>query len=200
MLEIKAKLKTRRGAYALEVKGRLELPFDKRQKSRLRAQLASGEPVALNLPRGEVLRGGDLVVASDGRIIEVVAASERLLNVACADPTALARAAYHLGNRHVPVQVGDGYLRIAADHVLEAMLQGLGATLTELEAPFEPEAGAYGGHHHHTGEDSGAARIHAYGEAEEAHAHDHDPAQCEHDHHGHHHHRHPAGGRHEHEH
>lgn len=199
MLEIKAKLKTRRGAYALEVKGRLELPFDKRQKSRLRAQLASGEAVALNLPRGEILRGGDLVVASDGRIIEVVAAPEQLLHAVCADPTVLARAAYHLGNRHVPVQVGDGFLRIAADHVLEAMLQGLGATLTPIEAPFEPEAGAYGAHPHQHGEDAGAARIHTYGEAQQAHVHDHehDHAHCGHEHHHHHH---TGRSRHEHEH
>jgi len=182
MLEIKAKLKTRRDAYALQVKGRLELPFDKRQKSRLRAQLASGEAVALNLPRGEILRGGDLVVAADGRIIEIAAAVERLLHVVCADPTALARAAYHLGNRHVPVQVGDGYLRIAADHVLEAMLQGLGATATPLEAPFEPEAGAYGGHHHHAGGDAGGARIHAYGDVQDD---SHDHAHCGQDHHHH---------------
>jgi urease accessory protein len=195
MLEIKAKLKTRPGAYAIEVRGRLELPFDKRQKSRLLAQLASGEAVALKLPRGEILRGGDLVVASDGRLIEIVAEPEALLHVVCADPTALARAAYHLGNRHVPVEVGDGFLRIAADHVLETMLQGLGATLTPLRAPFEPEAGAYGGHHHHAGEDAGGARIHAFGEPPDD-AHDH--AQCGHDHD--HHHRHPTGSRHEHEH
>ena len=195
MLEIKAKLKTRPGAYAIEVRGRLELPFDKRQKSRLLAQLASGEAVALKLPRGEILRGGDLVVASDGRLIEIVAEPEALLHVVCADPTALARAAYHLGNRHVPVEVGDGFLRIAADHVLETMLQGLGATLTPLRAPFEPEAGAYGGHHHHAGEDAGGARIHAFGEPQDD-AHDH--AQCGHDHD--HHHRHSTGSRHEHEH
>jgi len=193
MLEIKAKLKTRPGAYALEVKGRLALPFDKRQKSRLLAELASGEAVALKLPRGEILRGGDLVVASDGRLIEIVAEPEALLHVVCSDATALARAAYHLGNRHVPVEVGDGFLRIAADHVLETMLQGLGATLTPLRAPFEPEAGAYGGHPHHAGEAAGAARIHAFGEPED-HAHDH--AQCEHDHH----HPHPDGTPHEHEH
>jgi len=181
MLEITARLKTRRGAYALEVKGRLELPFDKRQKSRLRATLDSGEAVALRLPRGEILRGGDLVVASDGRIIEIAAAAEQLLHVICADATALARAAYHLGNRHVPVEVGEGYLRIAADHVLEAMLQGLGATLTPIEAPFEPEAGAYGGHPHAHGEDSGTARIHEFAAPQ-----DHDHAHCTHDHgHGH---------------
>jgi urease accessory protein len=197
MLEIKAKLKTRPGAYALEVKGRLELPFDKRQKSRLLAELASGEAVALKLPRGEVLRGGDLVVASDGRLIEIVAEPEALLHVVCADPTALARAAYHLGNRHVPVEVGDGFLRIAADHVLETMLLGLGASLTPLRAPFEPEAGAYGGHPHHPNEDAGAARIHAFGEPDE-HAHEdpHDHAQCGHDHH----HRHAGGSGHGHKH
>ncbi|KPK07622.1 MAG: hypothetical protein AMJ64_06200 [Betaproteobacteria bacterium SG8_39] len=198
MLEIKAKLKTRRGAYALEVKGRLELPFDKRQKSRLRAQLDSGEAVALNLPRGEILRGGDLVVGSDGRIIEVVAAAEQLLHVVCGDSTALARAAYHLGNRHVPVQVGDGFLRIAADHVLESMLRGLGAALTPLQAPFEPEAGAYGAHSHHAGESAGAARIHAFGEPQdEGQEHAQDHANCGHDHS---HHGHAKGAPHEHEH
>lgn len=186
MLEIKAKLKMRRGAYAVDVKGRLELPFDKRQKSRLRAQLDSGEDVALNLPRGEVLRGGDLVVTSDGRIVEIVAQAEQVVHVVCAEATALARAAYHLGNRHVPVQLGEGFLRFAADHVLEAMLQGLGATLTRMDAPFEPEAGAYaGGHHHHGDDGGGAARIHAFGAAQD-HGHDHhdhDPAGCGHDHH-----------------
>ena len=83
--------------------------------------------MALSLPRGEVLRGGDLLLASDGRVVEVVARPERLLHVECDSPQALARAAYHLGNRHVPVQVGDGCLRLAADHVLEQMLKGLGA-------------------------------------------------------------------------
>ena len=80
------------------------------------------------LPRGEVLRGGDMVVASDGRVFDVVAAPEKLLHVVCADATALARAAYHLGNRHVAVQVGDGFLRLAHNHVLETMLRGLGAS------------------------------------------------------------------------
>ena len=186
MLEIKAKLKMRRGAYAVDVKGRLELPFDKRQKSRLRAQLDSGEDVALNLPRGEVLRGGDLVVTSDGRIVEIVAQAEQVVHVVCAEATALARAAYHLGNRHVPVQLGEGFLRFAADHVLEGMLQGLGATLTRMDAPFEPEAGAYaGGHHHHGDDGGGAGRIHAFGAAQDHRHdhHDHDPAGCGHDHH-----------------
>ena len=135
------------------------------------------------LPRGEVLRGGDLLTTSDGRTVEVVALAEQLLHVECDSPTALARAAYHLGNRHVPVEVGDGFLRLAADHVLEQMLKGLGARLTAIAAPFEPEAGAYGGHHHggghhHQEEPGHAARIHEYGDhshEKEDHHHSHQP-------------------------
>jgi urease accessory protein len=157
MLEINAKLKVSRAAYQSEIRGQLKLPFDSRQKSRLRTKLVSGEEVALMLPRGEVLRGGDLVTASDGRVIEVLAEPERLLHVECADATSLARVAYHLGNRHVAVEIGRGFLRIGADHVLEDMLKRLGAKVSAIEAPFEPESGAYGGghrdhdhgHHHH---------------------------------------------------
>ncbi len=168
MLEIHNRLELPATPRNVQQKARLELPFDLRQKSRLRAKLDSGEEVALMLPRGEILRGGDLLAASDGRVVEVVSRPERLLHVECDSPQALARAAYHLGNRHVPVQVGDGFLRLAADHVLELMLKGLGARLSSIEAPFEPEAGAYGGHthgggHHHHGETSRGARIHEYG-------------------------------------
>jgi urease accessory protein len=176
MLEIRSKLKIRRSAYKVEIRGTLKLPFEARQKSRLRTRLVSGEEVGLMLPRGDVLRGGDLVTASDGRVIEVVAEPEKLLHVECGDPAALAKAAYHLGNRHVPVQVGEGFLRLAADHVLEEMLKKLGAKVSVMEAPFEPEAGAYAGGHHHDGEHD--AKIHD-------HHHDHD-----HDHgHGHDHHK-----------
>jgi len=146
LLEIISKLKSDSSAPA---GGQLRLPFELRQKSRLRTQLVSGEEVAIMLPRGEILRGGDRVVTSDGRVIEVVAAIEKVLHVECADATELARAAYHLGNRHVPVQVGAGFLRLAEDHVLEEMLRGLGASVSHFEAPFEPEAGAYGGGHRH---------------------------------------------------
>ena len=163
MVEIKSKLKIPRSAYALQVKGTLRLPFEQRQKSRLHARLVSGEEVALMLPRGEILRGGDLVTASDGRIIEVVAEVEKLAHVACDGAQALGRAAYHLGNRHVPVEVGEGYLRLAADHVLEQMLAGMGARVTPIEAPFEPEGGAYAGHTHTYGGESRAGRIHEYG-------------------------------------
>lgn len=169
MLEIKAKLKVPRGAYALQIKGSLKLPFEQRQKSRLRATLVSGEEVALMLARGEILRGGDLLTASDGRIVEVIAEIEKLLHVECANAAELARAAYHLGNRHVPVEVGAGYLRLAADHVLEEMLKGLGAKVSRVEAAFEPEAGAYGAGLHV--EQSHGARIHEYGPQDHDHEH-----------------------------
>jgi len=176
MLEIKAKLKVKPGAYRVSVSGRLELAFDSRQKSRLRTKLASGEEVALMLPRGEILRGGDLVTASDGRVIEVVSLPEKLLHIETRD---LAKAAYHLGNRHVPVQVGDGFLRIAEDHVLEEMLVKLGAKVSHVEAPFEPEAGAYAGGHQHQHDEMGhGGKIHEFGHDPDHHHHD----GCGHDH------------------
>ena len=177
MLEIKAKLKIPRSAYKLEVRGRLALPFESRQKSRLLTKLASGEEVDLKLPRGETLRGGDLVTASDGRVIEVVALPEKLLHI---ESGSLARAAYHLGNRHVPVQVGEGFLRIAEDHALEEMLLKLGAKVTHLEAPFEPEAGVDAGAHPQHDEMGHGGKIHD-------HDHDHDHDHGDHDHHHHHH-------------
>ena len=165
MIEIRSRFPLRPNpAYEVKVRDRLQLPFERRQKSRQRATLASGEEVAIELPRGEVLRGGDWVVGSDGRVIEVVAQVEKVLHVLCATRQGLVRAAYHLGNRHVPVQVGDGWLRIAADHVLEQMLKGLGATVTALDAPFEPEAGAYGAHHRHDNESGHGGKIHEFGE------------------------------------
>ena len=167
MVEIKAKLKIPRSAYKLDVKGQLRLPFEQRQKSRLKTRLVSGEEVALMLPRGEILRGGDLVTASDGRVIEVVAEPEKLLHI---ESDALAKLAYHLGNRHVPVQVGDGFLRIAADHVLEEMVKKLGAKVKQVEAPFEPEAGAYAGGHHQHDEMGHGGKIH---EHHHEHGHDH---------------------------
>src|SRR5260221_6090715 len=108
----------------------LALPFELRQKSRLRTIVVGGEEIGLFLERGAVLRGGDFLQADDGRVVRVVAAEEDLYEVRCADPQMLARAAYHLGNRHAPVQVGGGWLRIAADAVLAGMLRGLGATVT----------------------------------------------------------------------
>lgn len=136
-----------------KIDGELVLPFELREKSRLRAALASGEEVAVFTVRGTILRNGDLLKGDDGRIVKIIAAAEATYRVVCNTPRDLLRCAFHLGNRHTQAQVeGDvqsGFLRIRQDAVLKDMLEGLGATVTEEQAPFEPESGAYGGGHHH---------------------------------------------------
>jgi len=121
----------------------LVLPFDLRSRSRFRARLVSGEEVGVILERGKVLRGGDLLLANDGRVIQIAAASETVSRVASDQPQQLMRAAYHLGNRHVTLQIGDRWLRYRHDHVLDEMVLGLGMQVLVEEAPFEPESGAY---------------------------------------------------------
>lgn len=128
---------------------RLVLPFDRRQKSRLRTRLESGTEVGLFLERGTVLRDGDFLRTEEGVLVCVVAATERVYLVRCESPLQLMRAAYHLGNRHVPLEIGDGWLKLKQDSVLREMLLGLGATVSDAELPFDPEAGAYGGGHTH---------------------------------------------------
>ncbi|GFE84202.1 urease accessory protein UreE [Steroidobacter agaridevorans] len=127
---------------------KLVLPFQLRNKSRLRTTLDTGEEVGLILERGSILRGGDLLLAEDGRVVEVVAEPETVSTVRASEPLALCRASYHLGNRHVALQIGSGWVRYQHDHVLDEMVRGLGLAVTIEEAPFEPEAGAYGGHSH----------------------------------------------------
>jgi urease accessory protein len=134
---------------AEHIAARLVLPYELREKSRLRAQLDTGEEVAVFTVRGTVMRDGDLMQGDDGRVIQVVAAQEPCYRVACTSQFALLRCAFHLGNRHTQAQLGDGFLRIRQDAVLKEMLQGLGATVSEELASFEPESGAYGGGHHH---------------------------------------------------
>jgi urease accessory protein len=129
----------------------LELPFELRQKSRLRTRLLSGEEIFLFLERGSILRDGDCLLGDDGRVIRVKAAPEAVITVRCGSAQALARAAYHLGNRHIPLEVGNGWLRLAEDHVFRDMLIGLGAEVVSETVPFEPEAGAYSHSHEHSG-------------------------------------------------
>ena len=124
----------------------LSLPFELRSRSRLRARLADGREVALVLPRGTVLRGGS-VVEGGGLRLRVIAADEDVVEVRAPDSTTLARAAYHLGNRHVPLQVDGERLRLGYDPILVDMLVGLGVRVQRCWAPFEPEAGAYAPHH-----------------------------------------------------
>ena len=130
---------------------RVALAYDERKRSRLKVTLASGSAAGIFLERGEYLRGGDRLAAEDGNaVVEILAAPEKLIEVTASDPLLFARAAYHLGNRHVPVQIiaedGGGRLRFQTDHVLAEMARGLGCVVGETEAPFQPEAGAYGAH------------------------------------------------------
>ena len=101
----------------------LIMPYELRQKCRLRTQTTTGEETGLFLPRGSVLRDGDFLEAEDGRIVKVTARLEKVLQVGCPDPVQLARIAYHLGNRHVALQIGAGWLRIVNDYVLRQMVE-----------------------------------------------------------------------------
>jgi urease accessory protein len=142
----------------------IELSFDLRERSRFRAPLCSGEEIAVNLPNGALIRHGDRLRLRDGRIVAVEAAPEALIEVRAADHRRLVRIAYHIGNRHVPLQVGEHWLRLLPDHVLRAMIEGLGGEVREIEAGFQPESGAYGHSHvHHQHDDQGhGGRIHAF--------------------------------------
>jgi urease accessory protein len=153
MLKVSRKLPDRPAATL-----RLVLPFQDRSRSRLRVTLSSGEEAGLFLERGSVLRGGDRLLSDDGRIIEVVAAEESVSTVRSTDALQLARAAYHLGNRHVALQIGPGWLRYQQDHVLDEMVRGLALSVDAERAPFEPEGGAYGGHSHGHADDHAIIR------------------------------------------
>lgn len=139
------------------------LAYDERKRSRLKVTLASGQEAGIFLERGDHLHGGDKLAAENGAlVVEILAAPEKLIEAAADSPLLFARAAYHLGNRHVPVHIlptpEGGLLRFQTDHVLAEMVKGLGCTIRECEAPFQPESGAYGahggghGHHHETDE------------------------------------------------
>jgi urease accessory protein len=150
----------------------LELPFETRCRSRFRAELSGGEAAGVFLERGQVLRGGDLLLADDGRVVEVRAAAERVSTARSPEALALLRAAYHLGNRHVALQVGPGWLRYLHDHVLDEMVRGLGLQVETEWAEFEAEVGAYAAGHE-AGHAHRHAHEHAHGTAHEA-AHDHE--------------------------
>lgn len=121
----------------------LTLPFEQRQKSRQRVRLDDGREAALLLPHGTVLRHGDCLRAQEGVLVRVIAAAEAVSTAFGDEALLLARAAYHLGNRHVPVQVGDGWLRYPADHVLDDMVRQLGLEVIAESVRFQPETGAY---------------------------------------------------------
>lgn len=178
------------------------LEFDDRHRRRLAMTGTRGLEFLLDLPDVIALRGGDALVLEDGRLIEVVAAAEPLLEVRTRDSVHLVRIAWHLGNRHLPMQVMPKGLRIRRDHVIEEMVRGLGARVIEIEAPFDPEGGAYaapqGGGHGHA--------HHGHDHHHHDHGHDHDHGHHGHDHHGHghthdhHHHEHGEACDHDHDH
>src|ERR1700753_3065308 len=174
---------------ATEVKGQhrfteapadtIVLDFDDRHRRRTTMTGTRGLEFLLDLENAVALRGGDALVLEDGRLIEVVAAPEPLIEIRGSDPHHLIRVAWHLGNRHLPTQIMPRGLRIRRDHVIEAMVKGLGARVIEIEAPFDPEGGAYdgGGHAH-------LPPSEPHGHAAHDHSHDH----AGHNHAGHHHH------------
>ena len=137
--------------------GTVELDWDVRQKSRFDATDSAGRSLAVFLPRGTVVRGGDVLVAEDGSLVRVLAAPQQVLRIthcqAHGTPYDLIRAAYHLGNRHVPIELKPDHLQIEPDHVLADMLRAMHLIVQPVEQPFEPENGAYatGGHGHGAG-------------------------------------------------
>jgi len=149
------------------------LDWDLRQKSRFETTDSLGRSVGVFLPRGTVVRGGDVLIAEDGSLIRVEAAPQSVLRItACTahgSPFDLTRAAYHLGNRHVPIELRPDYLQIEPDHVLADMLRAMHLIVNPVDAPFEPESGAYSSH---------GAHAHAHAPAE---PHVHGPG-CDHDH------------------
>ena len=130
----------------------VELDWDVRQKSRFDATDSAGRSLGIFLPRGTVVRGGDVLVAEDGSLVRVTAAPQSVLKIThCTEhgtPYDLIRAAYHLGNRHVPIELKPDHLKIEPDHVLADMLRAMHMTVLTVHEAFEPEGGAYGSHSH----------------------------------------------------
>lgn len=127
----------------------LTLPFEERCRSRARVRLDDGRSAALLLPRGLILRDGDLLESDDGTQALVRAAPEEVSTGRCHDAHVLMRACYHLGNRHVPLEIGPSFVRYQHDHVLDRLARELGLELRIERAPFEPEGGGYAHHHEH---------------------------------------------------
>ena len=164
----------------------IELDWDVRQKSRFAATDSTGRELGIFLPRGTLVRGGDVLVAEDGSMVRVIAAAQPVLVIThCKNhgtPFDLTRAAYHLGNRHVPIELQPDHLKIEPDHVLADMLRAMHLIVTEQNLAFEPEGGAYvaghGGGHHHGGHGHSHDHDHEHGHAHD-HGHDHGHAHTE---------------------
>lgn len=168
------------GHWSAAAADHITLDYDARHRRRWYYTADQGTAFLLDLPRAMVLGHGDALQLSDGRLVEVLAAPETLVEVTAKDTAAMIRLAWHIGNRHLPAELHPHAIRLRDDHVINAMLEGLGATVIRIQAPFTPEGGAYSGqghgHGHHDAHDH------------HDHAHEHGP-HCNHDHghdHGHH--------------
>jgi urease accessory protein len=164
----------------------VKLDWDVRQKSRFDATDSNGRALGVFLPRGTLVRGGDVLVLEDGSLVRVQAAPQEVLRItACAEhgsPFDLTRAAYHLGNRHVPIELQPDHLKIEPDHVLADMLRAMHMTVVTVQEAFEPEGGAYSSHGHTNGHGhSHGHDHHDHSPADHAHGHVHGP-HCQHDH------------------
>ena len=148
------------GAWSGDPADSVVLDHDRRQKRRFALTGTVGLAFLVDLAEAPSLRDGDGLVLEDGRIVRVVAAAEDLAEITARDPLHLARLAWHLGNRHLATEIGDRAVRIRADHVIEDMARRLGAHVRHVRAPFEPEAGAYGGHSDGHAHDAGRDRHH----------------------------------------
>ena len=185
MLQVSKLLPQGQGLAPVLVKraGTVELDWDVRQKSRFECTDSQGRQLGVFLPRGTAVRGGDVLVAEDGSLVKVIAAPQPVLVIThCSEhgtPFDLMRAAYHLGNRHVPIELKPDHLKIEPDHVLAAMLRSMHLIVREAEEAFEPEGGAYGaqggGHGHSHGAAPVGPVLHpdAYAGSQAGHAHDH---------------------------
>ncbi|ABK43546.1 UreE urease accessory domain protein [Magnetococcus marinus MC-1] len=183
--------------------GSITLPYDQRFRRRIQWQDDAGSPFLLDLSRPVLLGHDDGLLLDEGGIIQVIAAQEPVLEIIPRDAQNAARLAWHVGNRHTPAQIlVGGVMRIHEDHVLMAMLQGLGATVHRVMAPFAPEGGAYGGGSAQHGHDHGGqSHEHAHPQAQDprtaghaqagtqasdhsthGHSHDHDPGGAVHEH------------------
>ena len=145
----------------------VRLDYDHRTRRRIALKGSGGLEFLLDLGKAPVLRAGDGIKLEDGRIVGVEAASERLLEITCSDERALARIAWHLGNRHLAAEIGTRVIHIREDHVIAEMACGLGAEVRLVERPFNPEGGAYGhgtvqghSHRHHHGHHHGGGHEH----------------------------------------
>lgn len=179
------------GSWREEAADTVVLDFDDRHRRRIAMKGIRGLDFVLDLPEAIMLRSGDALALEDGRLVEVLSAPEPLLEIAARDQKHLVRVAWHLGNRHLPTQIMGARLRIRRDHVIAEMARGLGAEVREIEAPFDPEGGAYAqhvathGHDHGHGHSHHHDHDHAHGHHHDDHDHDHDHCGCGHDHHDH---------------